>query len=547
VEYFVNEQELRALIAGGETLTVEFKSDLDRLPDVDFIEAVVCLANYQGGHLLLGVEDNGRVTGLHQKHRTSPANIAAFVASQTVPPLDVAVACVPLAEGPVCVVTAQAAHQPVATGDGKAPIRFLTPPGKPGCRPLYPYELVGWRADRGLADLTAMPVTGATWTDLDPVEFARLRRMVEENRGDASLLGLSDLETAQALGLVLSEGEKTIPTLAGLLLMGKEAVLRKHLPAHEVAFQVLHSGQDVAVNEWHRWPLLRTHEWLTQALAVRNEEQEMMVDGIRVGVPHYDRNGAREAINNALIHRDYGLLGAVHVQVHDDHLFISNPGGFVIGVNANNILAAAPRARNLLLADAFKRAGLVERTGRGVDTIYRGQVQNGRPSPDYAVSTEVAVTVILDTKPADLDFVLLSIYSNRRAGRSLQVDELLALWEVWQKGQVDAPSLAPVLQRQVAHAASVLDGLQQAGILQAAGNAYRIAIPLLKDAGQPVPPVMAILAHVQEHGRITRREAMIITGMTEDQASKELHKIAQRGDLEQVGKGRSTHYRTHPR
>jgi len=49
-----------------------------------------------------------------------------------------------------------------------------------------------------------------------------------------------------------------------------------------------------------------------------------MVGAFRVGVPRYDQRGIREAINNALIHRDYGQLGAVHVQLHDDYALVTN-------------------------------------------------------------------------------------------------------------------------------------------------------------------------------------------------------------------------------
>jgi ATP-dependent DNA helicase RecG len=117
----------------------------------------------------------------------------------------------------------------------------------------------------------------------------------------------------------------------------------------------------------------------------------------------------REAINNALIHRDYTRLGAVHIQLHDDHVRISNPGGFVEGVRPGNLLVTEPRPRNLRLADAFKRVGLVEHTGRGVETIYRGQLRAGRRPPDYTPSTIASVSVILDASQADLDFVRVTI------------------------------------------------------------------------------------------------------------------------------------------
>ncbi|MFQ5856206.1 MAG: RNA-binding domain-containing protein [Anaerolineae bacterium] len=537
--------ELRALIAQGETLTVEFKSDQGPLPDTDLIETVVCLANGQGGTLLIGVEDDGTVTGLHPKHRTHPTALAAFVANRTVPPVSVEAEFVDLPEGPVAVLVMPASRQPISTSDGRLLVRYRDSRGQPGCRPLYAYELTGWLADRGQADPTALVVSDAAWDDLDPLEFARLRRMVEETPGDTALLELSDQEIAGALGLVRPEGDRLRPTLAGLLLVGKESTLKEYVPAHEVAFQVLR-GSDVAVNEFRRWPLLRVHEWLTQAIEVRNEEQELMVGGVRIGVPRYDRAGVREAINNALIHRDYTRLGSVHVQLRDDHVRVSNPGGFVEGVGPDNLLVTEPRPRNPRLADAFKRAGLVERTGRGVETIYRGQLRNGRQPPDYALSTAASVSVILSSGPADLDLVLLAVQTGRRLGRALEVEELLALWHTRREGAATAQALAPALQRSAAHAADVLAGLAQAGLLQAAEGLYRLAPELLREAGlapAPASPEDAILAHVRTHGRITRREAMTLTGLSEEQARYRLRKLTEQGRLELAGAGRGAYYR----
>ncbi|MFQ5344031.1 MAG: RNA-binding domain-containing protein [Anaerolineae bacterium] len=536
--------DLRALIVGGETLSVEFKSDQGPLPDADLIETVVCLANAQGGTLLIGVEDDGRVTGLHPRRHTHPAALAAFVASRTVPPVSVEAEFVNLPEGPVAVLHVLAGHQPVATSDGRLVIRYQDVHQQPGCRPLYPYELTNWLADRGQADPTALVIPDAAWDDLDPVEFARLRRMVAENPGDTALLDLSEREIAGALGLVRAAGDRLIPTLAGLLLVGKEAALREYVPAHEVAFQVLR-GLDVAVNEFRRWPLLRVHEWLTEAIGVRNEEQELMVDGVRLGVPRYDRAGVREAINNALIHRDYTSLGAIHVQLHDDHVRVSNPGGFVRGVNPDNLLVVEPRPRNPRLADAFKRVGLVERTGRGVETIYRGQLRNGRRPPDYTLSTVVTVSVLLDSGPADLDLVLLTVQASRRLERTLEVDELLALWQARREGTTSAPTLAPALQRDAAYAADVLAGLARAGVLQASQGLYRLAETLYREADleQPaMPPEEMILAYVQAHGRITRREVMRLCGVQERQATYLLQKLTGRGVLRQKGSGRGSRY-----
>ncbi len=538
----MNERELRALIAEGETMTVEFKSDAKLLSDSDLIATVTCLANGRGGTLLIGVEDDGRVTGLHPRHHSTPAALAAFIANRTVPPLTVGVEFVTLPEGVVAVLEVSASRQPISTSEGRLVTRFLDVHSRPGCRPLYAYELTNWLAERGQVDATALVVPDATWEDLDPLEFARLRRMVRENRGDAALLALSDREIARALRLVREEGDRLTPTLAGLLLVGQEPVLTDCVPAHEVAFQVLR-GTEVTVNEFRRWPLLRVHEWLMESVNVRNEEQELMLGGMRVGVPRYDPTGLREAVNNALIHRDYTSLGAVHVQLHDTHVRISNPGGFVTGVHSGNLLVVEPRPRNLCLADAFKRVGLVERTGRGIEAIYQGQLRNGRRPPDYTLSTASSVSVELYTGPADLDFVRMAVLTGRRLKRTLAVDELLALWATWHTLVVTVTELAAQWQRSAALARSRAQTLVQEALLEPATNGYRLAAGLRERAAVQVDPEEAILDYVRTHGRITRREAIAVTGLDEEPTRYHLRLLKEKGALELFGSGRGAYYR----
>jgi ATP-dependent DNA helicase RecG len=90
-------QALRALIAAGETLAVEFKGE-ERVPlnDRDLVEAIVCLANRAGAEpawLVIGVEDDGRITGARPRHgaTTDPATVAALIASRTRPSIAVKV------------------------------------------------------------------------------------------------------------------------------------------------------------------------------------------------------------------------------------------------------------------------------------------------------------------------------------------------------------------------------------------------------------------------------------------------------------------------
>jgi ATP-dependent DNA helicase RecG len=90
------------------------------------------------------------------------------------------------------------------------------------------------------------------------------------------------------------------------------------------------------------------------------------------------------------------------VQWNSDQLEVSSPGGLPEGIRLDNLLVAAPNPRSPLLADAFKRTGLVERTGRGINRMFAEQLRVGRPAPDYGRSTEAQVVAVLPGGPANL-------------------------------------------------------------------------------------------------------------------------------------------------
>ncbi|MEZ4731590.1 MAG: putative DNA binding domain-containing protein [Caldilineaceae bacterium] len=363
----MNEQAILTLIGRGETLTVEFKSDTKRLPDRDLVMALVALANTEGGYLLLGVEDDGLITGLHPDHQKL-VGLPALVANKTTPPLAVRVAAVTTQQGIIAVIEVPKSRQLVATADGLLQRRRLRADGRPEAVPFYPHEFVQRQSALGLIDPSAMVIDGLTAADLNLVERHRLREAIRKYGGDQNLLPLDDQELDGALGLTTIVDGIPRPTLAGLLLLGRAEQLRRFVPAYETAFQVL-EGTAVRVNEFFRKPLLQTFEEIEQLFRARVTEQEIQVGLFRVPIPNHDRRAFREALVNALVHRDYARLGAVHVRLDDDGLTISNPGGFIEGITLDNLLVAPPRSRNPLLADIVKRIGLAERTGRGIDRI----------------------------------------------------------------------------------------------------------------------------------------------------------------------------------
>ena len=559
---------LRRLIAGGETLNVELKGEEKvALSDRDLVEAVVCLANRpdsESAWLLVGVEDDGRVTGARPRHEagwTDTARLTATISSRTRPSLTARVSLVPIDGKEVLAIEVPPSRSPVGTADGHYLRRAIGGDGRPARVPFHFHEMQSHQADRGLFDYCALVVPEARWEDLDPLEFERFRRSIRERRGrsDESLLDLPDLEMAKALGAVEANGLVRAVRVLGLLLFGKEEALRHLLPAHEVAFQVLR-GQAVEVNDFFRWPLLRVMEEIETRFRARNREQEFLVGMVRVGVPDFPPAPFREGLANALIHRDYTRMGAVHVQWREDRIEISNPGGFPEGVRLDNLLVTAPRPRSPLLADAFKRAGIVERTARGIDTIFYEQLRNGLPAPSYERSDATSVLLVLPGGKANLDFVRL-VVEEGRAGHDLHLGELLLINALWHERALTTNEAARLIQKPEADARGVLSRLVEAGLAEGRGETkgrtWHLSATTYRRIGdkagyirqrgfEPLQQEQMVLQYVGKHGRITRREAAGLCRIGPDQASRLLDRLVKEGRLSRYGVLKGTWYERGP-
>jgi ATP-dependent DNA helicase RecG len=130
-------------------------------------------------------------------------------------------------------------------------------------------------------------------------------------------------------------------------------------------------------------------------------------------------------------------------------------------VRLDNLLVTASRPRNPLLADAFKRAGIVERTARRIDTIFYEQLRNGRPAPSYARSDATTVVVVIPGGEANLDFVRLLV-TEAQSGRLLGLDELLILNTLWQERTLTTDTAARLIQKPEADARATLHRLVEA-------------------------------------------------------------------------------------
>lgn len=540
-----------------ESLTVEFKSDRTRLPDNDLVEALVCLGNTDGGELWLGVEDDGTPTGLHVAHQNL-AGLPGMVAAKTSPSLAVTVNMLEISGISLAQILVSKSNTEVATTAGMYLRRRLKQDGMPECVPMLPHDRRSRAGRFGLADASAQAVAGATLADFDPLERERLRQAIRQFGGDRVLLELDDEALDGALGFsTRTQTGERVPTLTGLLVIGRETALRDRVPTHELAFQVL-ARETVSFNEFRRFPLLKALDWLETNFRPYNPEKEVQIGLFRVPVPKVDMGAFREAVANALVHRDYHRLGAVHVRLDDWGMTVSNPGGLVEGVTLFNLLTTEPRPRNPVLADAMKRIGIVERSGRGVDKIYRGMLRFGRPEPDYSRTDSNNVVLQLATVDADEVFLQLIVeQENRQNGTSLPIDSLIALATLREQKRLGMDELASHIHRDAVQARRTLEKLVEAGLVQPHGNtrnrSYTLSAEVYRAKGNQVAYTrqagfsglqheQMVLSHVRHHGRIQRSEVIDLCHLSRDQAAKLLRRLKDEGKLIQHGERRGSFY-----
>ena len=539
-----------------ETLSIEFKSDIKKYGDNDLFEDVVAFANTEGGDLYLGVEDDGTITGVHPEH-ANPVTLGAYIANNTVPPIST---CCEIVEDekPILRITVPKSYGGiVATRSGKILRRRIKIDNTPENVPMYPTEIATRLSDLRLLDYSTMIVLEGSLADIDPLELERLRRIVLAYNGDKALLELDDRELLKALGFTREQNGTIYPTIAGILMVGKVSSIEKFVPTGISSFQVL-EGTSVRVNEDYRLPILAAIEKIVAHTEVWNPEQELEMGLFRMPAPEFDKRALREAIVNAFCHRDYSIMGRVRVAISDEGLTIANPGGFIEGVTIQNLLTAEPHGRNQLLADALKRVGLAEKTGRGIDRIYEGSLIYGRRLPDYSNSTPKTVSLFIPRSKPDVQLARIISDEQNRLGRPLPINTLLVLNALKEIPRSDAKQIAEAANLSEIIVKTVLDKAVENGLVEpygaGRGRNYMLSHKLYQDKSKTIgyvrqkdidearyPEMIVNMARKTEF--IARADVVNLLHVNEDKAYNLLKALTRQGILSMVNKGRYAKYK----
>lgn len=541
-----------------ESLEVEFKSDLKCYPDHDLIEEIVGMTNTIGGVLFLGVEDDGTITGVHKKHKDA-IGVTALIANSTVPPVTVRAEIITEEEKDILKIEIPRSRGVISTASGKILRRRIKFDGLPEVIPMYSYEIPSKLAELGMLDYSAQPLAGAALDDLDSNQRVRLRRIIQNRQGgEKFLLSLPDDELDIALRMVTKVGDNYVPTVTGMLLLGKEERIAELMPTAKSSFQVL-EGTAVRMNEDSCKPLIELFENYETYLKAWNPERETEYGLFRIPIPEFDWSAFREGLVNAFCHRDYTMLGNVRVLIDDEGMIISNPGGFIDGVNLKNLLTVEPHGRNPALADAMKRIGLAEKTGRGIDRIFEGSIIFGRPWPDYSESTSRTVKLFIQRAKADLAFAKLIADEQERQGKPLSIYTLMILSVLKYERRSTVYRIVELTNLSENKVRSAIESMLELGLIEAAGKGkertYILGKKIYRENKKTIQYVRQTdidsiryqelvmkLAETQD-GIITKQDVIELLKVSPSQAYAVIKELQKMGKLELLCGGKYAKYK----
>jgi ATP-dependent DNA helicase RecG len=377
----------------------------------------IALANEGGGKLILGISDGSprRVVGSRAFRNTRKTQKSLLDSIH----LRIDIEEIEHPDGRVVVlhIPSRPIGMPLAR-DG----RFLMRSGE---------ALVGMTDDQirriheeGQPDFSATICSGATAADLAAEAVNQLRDAWRRKSGNSRIGELTDEQMLADLGLMRAGGV----TNAALILLGSEDALRRHLPCSEIIFEYRSDESSIRHQERREFleGFLLCKDAIWEAINRRND-MEHYQDGLwLLDIPVFNEAVVREAILNAVSHRDYRLQGPVFVRQFPRKLEVLSPGGLPGGVTVENILETQA-ARNPLLASVLAKIGLIERSGQGVDLMFSRSLREGKALPDYSLTGEHQVFLKLPGEVQDPSFVRFLEIVSRDEQVTFATEDLMIL------------------------------------------------------------------------------------------------------------------------
>jgi ATP-dependent DNA helicase RecG len=378
----MKKSELYISIASGEDSFTEFKRDVSQRSD--FASEMIAFANMEGGRILVGVDDRGTIVGVQDPQRVEEA-ILNIARHNCILPLSPTITYVQDDDGHTVVVVEvpRRMEAPHENNSGQCYIRVGSTK-----RLCTPQERTRLLQAASLVHFDEIPIGNTSSADLELGAFGEYyQRIYEQPLEEADVPLTPMLANMRFLGQDLQD-EQCL-SLAGLLLFGKRP---QDFLSHAYIAAVRWEGVEAGETMIDRQDITgRLPQQIDQAEAfiLRNTRLSTKIESVRqADRREYPRAALREAVVNAVLHRDYSLEGAqILLYIFDDRLELRSPGTLPNSVTLNNIRTHYSKPRNETIVRVLLNLGYVNRLGSGIPRMIRLMRTHTGREPDFEVGS----------------------------------------------------------------------------------------------------------------------------------------------------------------
>ena len=519
-----------AVPADLESQVLDFKTVGRSLSDalVDLARAAVCFANAQGGTIVVGVKDNEGGPSALAGSPLDPTRTVSRIYELTEPSLIVIAEQIVFDEAALTVITVPPSPD-VHQVKGVATERVGT-----SCQPMTASRIAAVQQDRRGDDWSAKD-SGRPVDDASPVavEIARemLRQSSDHERRSWATLPWPDL--CRRLGAVTGGNL----TNGGAMLFCDSGDTHVHYTRRVPTAGLLGANDQIAGSGL--WALRRTIELVEG----RVERTAIVIPGgAQLLIGDLPEGAVREAVVNAVMHRDYRDTTPIQVEQGVGRLRVTSPGGFVPGVTVENVLTVTSRSRNHSLVQGLRGLGLGEAAGVGVDRMYAAMTSVGHEPPVFATDgARVEITLRGGPPNEPVTRFVAGLPEARRD----DPDTLLVMTYLLTHRTTTARRMAPIMQKSEREAEDVLMRLSAPGasiIERTADTArsrwgeYRLVGDAVRELGAAVSyrarsgddTDRKVIEMVREAGQITGRMVQTMFDVKPATASRILSDLVDR-------------------
>lgn len=547
----MNIDDFAEILKIGESINTEFKS-WNKVSDMKkrinlAVDELIAFANNKGGTLYFGVEDNSEVTGCDGNYDLQ--NIIESIYEKTRPSIFVDPEEIEYNGKKVIALTVASDGITHATTDGRCLKRL----GK-NSKPFYPDEMSNRYSEIQSSDFSGRILSDSTEDDINKLEVYKLKEKLKARNPESTLADMDDIAFLRDLALVKSDSGNIKLTVAGLLFVGKEQAINRLLPQAEVIY--LHYSES-NLEEYDarldmKAPIISVIDRLSEKIQDSNRIVNVQVGLFRLEIVDFPEKVFQEALLNALSHRDYQSQGAVYVKHYPDKIVIENPGAFLDGITENNIITHPSVPRNKLIAEILQHLKYVQRTGQGVDIIFREMISSGKPFPEYK-SYNDAVSLTIYSAIDDIDFVKFIANEENGLSRSFSLSELMILRYLKDNRKITMSEAESLIQEARDQAQNACNNLKRYGLIELSGNEYMLtakiydelknSVDYTKDkAIQYIKAREMILEYIRDRGFINNELVRELCGFSQKQARIILQRMRKENLIELSEKGRYAKY-----